>query len=236
MTHCTVDSLMWRSVWIDGIATLTIATSRIVMKNAAPTTARTSHLFLCSSIMLLGNEARRTSIPSVAEMPAPGKDHSRSCTIDGRGNLGVAFGAAGLDDRRDAARQRLLRPVGEGEEGIGRERRSFEVVFEPLRFVQGDPYRINAALLPTADPDRLQVLRDHDRIRPDVLGDAPREHDIAPLLLGQRSGDDVHRLALVDVPIAVLHEEPTGDALVVELVRGERAPLAVDEDPRGRLR
>src|SRR2546423_13105539 len=33
---------MLRSVWIDGIATLTIATSRIVMKNAAPTTARIS--------------------------------------------------------------------------------------------------------------------------------------------------------------------------------------------------
>ena len=47
ITHCTVDSAMFRSFWIDGIATLTIATSRIVMKNAAPTTARTSHLFLC---------------------------------------------------------------------------------------------------------------------------------------------------------------------------------------------
>jgi hypothetical protein len=28
--------------WIDGIATLTIATSRMVMKNAAPTTASVS--------------------------------------------------------------------------------------------------------------------------------------------------------------------------------------------------
>src|SRR5580765_7888649 len=33
---------MCRSIWIDGIATLTIATSRMVMKNAAPTIARVS--------------------------------------------------------------------------------------------------------------------------------------------------------------------------------------------------
>src|SRR5689334_12590093 len=41
---------MCRSRWIDGIATLTIATSRIVMKNAAPTTVRTSHLFVPSRL------------------------------------------------------------------------------------------------------------------------------------------------------------------------------------------
>src|SRR5919201_1672654 len=41
---------MWRSRWIDGIATLTIATSRIVMKNAAPTTARISHLWCPDSV------------------------------------------------------------------------------------------------------------------------------------------------------------------------------------------
>src|SRR3954469_24992842 len=40
ITHSTVVWLMSKSVWIDGIATLTIATSRIVMKNAVPTTAR----------------------------------------------------------------------------------------------------------------------------------------------------------------------------------------------------
>src|ERR671927_706020 len=39
ITHCTVSSAMFRSLWIDGIATLTIATSSTVMKKAAPTTA-----------------------------------------------------------------------------------------------------------------------------------------------------------------------------------------------------
>src|SRR5919109_2987444 len=39
ITHCTVSSAIFRSFWIDGIATLTIATSSTVMKNAAPTTA-----------------------------------------------------------------------------------------------------------------------------------------------------------------------------------------------------
>src|ERR687884_28423 len=39
ITHSTVCRVMSRSVSIDGMATLTIATSRIVMKNAAPRTA-----------------------------------------------------------------------------------------------------------------------------------------------------------------------------------------------------
>src|SRR5918912_1339046 len=42
ITNSTVWRVMSRSVSIEGIATLTIATSRIVMKNAVPTTARIS--------------------------------------------------------------------------------------------------------------------------------------------------------------------------------------------------
>src|SRR5436189_59561 len=37
---------MFRSFWIDGIATFTIATSSTVIKNAAPTTAMGSELLL----------------------------------------------------------------------------------------------------------------------------------------------------------------------------------------------
>src|SRR6266542_337793 len=229
MTHCTVDSLMWRSVWIDGIATLTIATSRIVMKNAAPTTARTSHLFLWFSVIAPG-------APSVSKVPASRENHSGSGPLDCLDDLGVALRPARLDDRPHAAGERLLRPVREGEEGIGGEHRAFEVVVELLRLLEGDPHRIHAALLPGADPDRLQVLRDHDRVRPDVLADAPREQQVSPLPLAQRSGDDVHRVALVAVPVPVLHEQAAGHALVVELFGRERAPLAVGENPRVRLR
>ena len=42
ITHSTVCRVIFKSISIEGIATLTIATSRIVMKKAVPTTARIS--------------------------------------------------------------------------------------------------------------------------------------------------------------------------------------------------
>src|ERR1051325_9536404 len=114
---------MSRSFWIDGIATLTIATSRIVMKNAVPTTARTSHFRCWCSLMWLGNEAWRPPIPSMAEMPPAREDHKRLRATDDPDDLRVPLGAAGLDDRRDAAGERLLGAVREREEGIGGEHR-----------------------------------------------------------------------------------------------------------------
>src|ERR1041384_1100940 len=145
---------MGRSVWIDGIATVTIATSRIVMKNAAPTTARTIHLFVWRSLMWLRNEARRPPIPSVAEVPPAREDHSRFRALDDLDDLRVPLGAAGLDDRRDAAGERLLGTVREREEGIGGEHRSLELVAELLRLLERDAHGVDPALLARADADR----------------------------------------------------------------------------------
>jgi len=59
ITHWTVCSLICRSIWIDGIATFTIATSRMVMKNAAPTMARVSQRRSGAGlIFLLGSAVR----------------------------------------------------------------------------------------------------------------------------------------------------------------------------------
>src|SRR5690242_65805 len=44
---------MWRSISIDGIATLTIATSRTVMKNAAPTIARVNQRRSAAGLIFL---------------------------------------------------------------------------------------------------------------------------------------------------------------------------------------
>jgi hypothetical protein len=43
MTHCRFACEKFRSLPIDGSATFTIETSRIVMKNAVATTARIRH-------------------------------------------------------------------------------------------------------------------------------------------------------------------------------------------------
>jgi hypothetical protein len=50
MTHCRFAFEKSRSRPIDGSATLTIETSRIVMKNAVATTARISHRCGCDAM------------------------------------------------------------------------------------------------------------------------------------------------------------------------------------------
>src|SRR5262245_42794625 len=151
---------MCKSSWIDGIATVTIATSRIVMKNAAPTTASTNHFLRSCSDM---------NYPSVTKVPSACEDHSSSGTGHHFDDLRVALRAAGLDDGRDAARDRLLRPVGEREEGVRREHCAVDRVVELLRLLERDADGVDAALLPRADADRLRILRDHDRVRRNVL-------------------------------------------------------------------
>src|SRR3954465_4447036 len=101
---------MSRSFWIDGIATVTIATSRIVMKNAAPTTARTSHfLSLCSAM---------PRPPSVTKVTTTREDHSASGARHRLDDLGVALRASGLDQRGHSTGECLLRPVCEREERV----------------------------------------------------------------------------------------------------------------------
>src|SRR5215210_2717576 len=97
------------------MATLTIATSRIVMKNAAPTTARTSHLWRAEAV------GAAASVISVAEVAAVGEDHSCAGCAYGADHIVVALRAAGLDDRCHAGIERELRTVREREEGVRRE-------------------------------------------------------------------------------------------------------------------
>ena len=100
------------------------------------------------------------------------------------------------------------------------------------RLLDRDPDRVDAAHLPRADPDRLQVLREHDRVRGDVLADPPGEEQVAPLRLVGSPHRDLHPLAVVDLPVAVLHEQAAEHALEVELRSLDRAPLDVVQDPR----
>src|ERR1700732_2770593 len=62
----------------------------------------------------------------VPEVAANGGGHPHACGGDGRADVPVAHRAAGLDDRADARVDRELRAVGEGEEGVGGERRPGE--------------------------------------------------------------------------------------------------------------
>src|SRR5438105_5154649 len=99
---------------------------------------------------------------SVAEVATACEDHRRARRLDRCDDLLVALRAAGLDDRRDAGLERELRPVREREERVGRKRRARYVVSRLPRFLERDPHRVDTALLTRADPDRAQLLREHD--------------------------------------------------------------------------
>src|SRR3954451_22246774 len=102
------------------------------------------------------------------------------------------------------------------------------------RLVERELDRIDTACLSAADSDRLEVLRNHDRVRADVLADAPGEHEVAPQLFAQLAARDFHSFTVVDVPVPVLDEQATEDALEVALAARKATPLAVAQNA-GRL-
>src|SRR6266496_680216 len=155
----------------------------------------------------------------MSKVASSGEDHSGAPGPDRLENLVVPPGAAWLDDRCDAGVERQPRAVGEREERIAREDGAGEIVAVLARLLDRDPDGVDPAHLPRADADRLQAPCQHDRIRGDVLGDAPREEQVAPTLVVELAAGDLHRLALVDRRIALLHEQAAEHALVVALAR-----------------
>ena len=97
-------------------------------------------------------------------------------------------------------------------------------------FVERELDGVDAARLTAADPDRREILRDHDGVRADVLAHAPREDEVAPCLFRRRAARDLHSFAVVDVPVAILHEQPAEYPLDVALAARKAAALAVVED------
>src|SRR5258706_10362063 len=114
----------------------------------------------------------------MAKMPAAGEHHCRACLFDSRDHLIVAHRSARLDYDRRTLLQRKCWPVGKGKEGVGREYRTGEIVAELTCLRQRDLHRIDATLLARADPDRLQIFREDDRVRADVLAHTPREQRV----------------------------------------------------------
>src|SRR4051812_1905315 len=237
ITHCRLSREKSSDSPIDGSATLTIETSSTVMKNAAHTTA--SAFQRCGSTSAISSppdalyrgRTRPTAIlfraGSVAEVPPAGEDHRAPRDLDGGFHLVVAPGAARLDERPDPGVERDLRAVGEREEGVAREHRAGDIVPVLTRLLHRDAHGVDAAHLAGADPDGLQVAGEHDRVRRDVLAHAPGEEQVAPLLLGDAARDDLHPLAILDVRVTLLDEQPAENPLVVALPGCLRAALIV---------
>jgi hypothetical protein len=63
-----------------------------------------------------------------------------------------------------------------------------------------------------------------------VLAHPPREHEVPPHLFAHLAARDLHAFAVVDVPVAVLHERAAEDALEVALAARKAATLAIAQD------
>src|SRR6476661_7965629 len=137
MTHCRLSREKLSAVSIEGRATFTIETSRIVMKKAAHTTV-SAFQRSGSGTAVLGTAAsirtpplwsqsivrRRTTQPqidipgggSMAEVAAAREGHRGSGLRHRGDHVLVAARASGLDDRGRARVERDLRAVREREE------------------------------------------------------------------------------------------------------------------------
>ena len=119
----------------------------------------------------------RTRIASVPEVPHAGEDHRDAVRVGGGDHLVVARAAARLDDRRRAARRSPPR----GRRGTGRTRRTPSDRARErdagARAARGAPHRLDARRLAAAERERAVRRGEDDRVRLDVLDDAPGESE-----------------------------------------------------------
>src|SRR5439155_6332962 len=164
-------------------------------------------------------------------MAATGQHHRGAGGTHRVGHLRVSLRPARLDDPRDDGSQRSLRAVGKGEERIGGEHRTAYVMTVLPRLVECDPHRIDAARLAAADADRREILREDNRVRTHVLAHTPGEDEVPPAGFVGLPAGDLHRLAVVDVPVAILYEQAAQDSLEIALPSREPTALAIAQDP-----
>src|SRR5690348_16270743 len=125
--------------------------------------------------------------PSMQEVPLSGEDHREAELVGARDVRIVAHRAAGLDDDGDARARGGPDAVGERVERVACAR---AVLGPTIGLLGRDLARFDPVLLTGADPDRLPVLDEDDRVRLHVSADPPRELGVAPLLLGRRGARD----------------------------------------------
>ena len=110
-------------------------------------------------------------------------------------DLVVALRATRLDERRDARIERELRAVGEREEGVRGEHGALERVTELARLLDRDAHGVDTAHLTGADAEGLPAAREHDRVRRDVLDDAPARTAGRPTAPSDLAAHDLHPVA-----------------------------------------
>src|SRR3989442_5101293 len=159
-----------------------------------------------------------------------GEDHGHAVRVGGADDLLVACAAARLDGGGRARGDRLLEPVGEGEEGVAREDGAAERDAEPLGARARVAYGSDAGGLPAAEGERALGGGERDGVRLDVLDDAPGEGERAQLLgRGGAPGDDPGLARILDGAVGVLHEEAGRHPAERGRLRRRRVGMPADE-------
>ena len=122
-------------------------------------------------------------------------------------------------------------PSENGKKASKRARRRSESAPVARTFSIREPNRVDAAHLARADPHRRQAVGQHDRVR-GVLAHLPGEQHLAPLALGRLAlGHHLHLRAVLEVEIAVLHQQAADDRL-----RSHSEMLTRRRSPSSRIR
>ena len=141
------------------------------------------------------------SCSSAAAMTSASRTEPPGCTIARTPGLG-----------------RLIDAVAEGEVRVRSEHGAGRRVAGERRLVRGEEGRVHARHLPGADPDRRAVTRQHDRVRLDRRHRAPREQQVAVLVVGRLAlGHQRPPCVVDDRWRALLHQHAAAHPLVVEI-------------------
>ena len=155
-----------------------------------------------------------------------GRDHRHPRGVRGGDDLLVAHRPAGLDDRPDAGVDRELRAVGEGEEGVGGQRRAGEQLrlggaglldrrSAPRRRGSSDP-----APIPIVAPPRAITIALERTWRQTFQANSRSSHCCLARLA--RSRHHAHLLARLGDDVARLHELAADHRLAFDLVARRR--------------
>lgn len=126
----------------------------------------------------------------VAEVTEAGEDHSHSVSLAVVDALGVADGAAGLDNILDACAVGYFNAVGEGEESVGSHCGALEVETEALGLSDSLFECIHAGGLAYAGGEELTVLGEDDGVALGVLYDLVGEKHVGHGFVGEISAAD----------------------------------------------
>ena len=142
----------------------------------------------------------------MAEMAETGHYHCHAVFLTVLHRVGVADGAAGLDDVVDALAVSYLDAVGEGEESVRCHSGAFEVEVEGVGFLDGVAEGVDARCLSYTRCEELTVAGKDDGVALAVLDKLVGEEHVGYLLLAEAvAGDELEVFGSLVFGVGILN-------------------------------